>query len=155
MSSATSVTPTYWPAKTLLRLILRFPIQIRPQWVTKTVRSWKGYSGCSGARYWRAEVNTVQVDRGHSTTGGVCRSRILAQFDGMLLQFSQVVDGISSATLTCIDDFANVKGTHPNQPWSGQVVLALFSSLHLRVPVTECRLLDLVPFAVGLASKSA
>jgi len=36
--------PTFWPANTVLRLILRRPMQIRPQFETVMVRSWKGYS---------------------------------------------------------------------------------------------------------------
>jgi len=45
ISSATSRIPTNWPAKARLKLILRLPMQIRPQLVTRTVRSWNGYSG--------------------------------------------------------------------------------------------------------------
>ena len=40
--SATCVTPTFWPAKTWLRLILRRLKQIRPHPVTVIVWSWKG-----------------------------------------------------------------------------------------------------------------
>ena len=36
--SSTSRIPTHWPAKTLLRLILRLPMQMRPQRVTRSVR---------------------------------------------------------------------------------------------------------------------
>ena len=32
--SATSLMPTFWPAKTMLKLILRRPMQMRPQVVT-------------------------------------------------------------------------------------------------------------------------
>ena len=37
MRSLTSLTPTFWPANTVLRLILRGPKQIRPQRVTVIV----------------------------------------------------------------------------------------------------------------------
>jgi hypothetical protein len=40
--SLTSVTPMLWPAKTALKLILRRPMQMRPQLVTVMVRSWNG-----------------------------------------------------------------------------------------------------------------
>ena len=41
--SLTSLMPTFCPANTILRLILRRPTQIRSQWVTVMVRSWKGF----------------------------------------------------------------------------------------------------------------
>jgi hypothetical protein len=45
---STSRIPTIWPAKTLLRLILRRPMQMRPQLVTRRDLSWYGYSGSGG-----------------------------------------------------------------------------------------------------------
>jgi len=39
--SLTSWMPTFWPAKSVLKLILRRPQQMRPQRVTITVWSWK------------------------------------------------------------------------------------------------------------------
>ena len=41
--------PTFWPANSVDRLILRFPRQIRPQLVTVMVQSWNRYSSGSGA----------------------------------------------------------------------------------------------------------
>jgi hypothetical protein len=40
--SLTFLMPTFRPANTVLRMILRFPMQIRPQQVTVMVRSCKG-----------------------------------------------------------------------------------------------------------------
>ena len=42
--SSTSLTPTFWPAKTVLRCIFFRPKQMRPHCVAVTVLSWKGYS---------------------------------------------------------------------------------------------------------------
>jgi hypothetical protein len=40
--SLTSLTPTFWPAITVLELILRRPTQMRPQRVTMWASSWNG-----------------------------------------------------------------------------------------------------------------
>ena len=40
--SPTSLTPTFWPAKTVLSVILCGARQMRPHWVTVMVRSWNG-----------------------------------------------------------------------------------------------------------------
>jgi hypothetical protein len=48
--SSTSRRPTIWPANTVERLILRLPMQMRPQVVTVTALSWKGYLRSSGPR---------------------------------------------------------------------------------------------------------
>ena len=36
------LTPTFWPANAVLRLIFRVPKHTRPHMVTATVRSWNG-----------------------------------------------------------------------------------------------------------------
>lgn len=50
LTSLMPLMPTFCPANTMLRLILRRPMQIRPQFVTVMVRSWKGYSRSSKPR---------------------------------------------------------------------------------------------------------
>src|ERR1700739_3619176 len=44
MPSCTSLMPTAWPAKTVLKLIFFLPRQMRPQCVTTIVLSWNGDS---------------------------------------------------------------------------------------------------------------
>ena len=58
--SATARMPTFWPAKTWLRLILRLPMQMRPQAVTMTVRSWQGYS--SSGKPWQGRASRAMAD---------------------------------------------------------------------------------------------
>lgn len=63
--SATSRMPVCWPAKTVLKFILRRPMQIRPHWVTRMVRSLKGIPGPVGADTRGLRVYTPRPDTGH------------------------------------------------------------------------------------------